>query len=1031
MSPPLRPEVAAAAWAARGAGISVVPPMEDGTKRPDGAWKRYQVTPATDDQVRTWYGRHTGLGFVTGAVSGGLQLFELDADFYAEFKATAQAVGLGPLLERIEAGYLERSPGGGWHLLYRCTVVKGNTKLAQKPGPIDPETGKPTTEVLIETRGEGGYVVVAPSNGKVHPSGGQYQLDRGGVESIATITGGEQDQLWALAKTFDQMPVEEGKGPLGGKKPIGAARPAGPTGHGEVRTGDDYNARMTWDDVIGGRGWTKLYARRETTYWRRPGKSEGWSATTNHNGSGLLWVFTTSSEFEAERSYDKFGAYATIEHRGSFESATKSLGDQGYGTFLGRVWDDEAGQWGEPEALQKPCPKGGKTRIVKDGERVPPPPKGCRAGGRKGGGPPPVEAATAQEPPIKRPEIEINTEWHKVVVAGIEALRADPDLYSRGDALVNVVQEEDDELRISTRLTIKGIAGSPKVITISDSNIGCRLTEFSSLYSWKPDKAGELIAVSVRPPDWMIKAIATRKHYPGIRRLEAVVECPFPRPDGSIVEAKGYDRATATLFLPSIDFSQVPERPDREAARVAWDRIKAYVREFPFATEDDRVIYLAGLLTVIARPAIVGPVPGIAVIGNKAGTGKGLLIDAMTIPGTGRPCPTSTYPDSKEEATKVKVSIAKAAKVAVHFDNLEDGSSYGSGPLDSALTSTVADERQLGTNDSPPLPLRPAWFLSGNNVYPCKDAYRRWLVCNLKTELERPEERTDIEQKVLRAVILENRGPIVRDVLTILRAHTLAGRPQPDWPGFGSFEDWDLVVRGAVWFATDRDCLTTQRQAAADSPDRADKIALLEGLWELPEAKTGRRGVTSDEAVKLVESKTNEYETLRRALVARGRGGKPATSNQLGYILRSMVGSPIGGFKLLKHPILRHKVVAWVVEHTEDPQGGDGGIRGDDFGTPTRDFDDDSHTNTCRKNSESLMDRPDRSPPIPPSPPLSKEERRAAVRRWPDQWQQRYADLAGQLSESGHKFPSDEIEAFARIVAEMDEIRKQPTSGWD
>ena len=263
------------------------------------------------------------MGFVCGGASGGLELFEFDADFYDEFKATAAAVGLGELVKRIEAGYVERSPGGGWHLLYRCPELRGSAKLAQQPGPPDAK-GRPTVEVLIETRGEGGYVVVAPTFGKVHPSGKSYKLLKGGAATIADITDAEREALWSLARTFDRMPAPA--------EPAPEASQATPRRDGDkLRPGDDYNTRATWHETMSGHGWTPVYTRGDTTYWRRPGKSEGWSATTNHNGSGLLWMFTSSSQFEPSKSYTKFGAYAVLNQGGNHTLAAKSLGQQGYG----------------------------------------------------------------------------------------------------------------------------------------------------------------------------------------------------------------------------------------------------------------------------------------------------------------------------------------------------------------------------------------------------------------------------------------------------------------------------------------------------------------------------------------------------------------------------------------------------------------------------------------------------------------------------------------------------------------------------
>ena len=66
--------------------------------------------------------------------------------------------------------------------------------------------------------------------------------------------------------------------------------------------------------------------------WRRPGKSTGISATTGRNDGDNLYVFTTSTSFEAERPYSKFAAYAHLEFSGDFSAAAKALKAAGYGT---------------------------------------------------------------------------------------------------------------------------------------------------------------------------------------------------------------------------------------------------------------------------------------------------------------------------------------------------------------------------------------------------------------------------------------------------------------------------------------------------------------------------------------------------------------------------------------------------------------------------------------------------------------------------------------------------------------------------
>ena len=206
-------EMTAAALAWWEAGCSVVPVRADGSKQPVGdSWTRYQRQRASRDRVAAWFaGGHPGIGIVTGEVSGNLEMFELEgravdehlADMLRERMAAA---GHGSLWERLMTGYVERSPSGGLHLLYR---VEGgadrNTRLAQREARDDELTedeqallrdkGKRARRVLIETRGEGGFVVTAPSHGAVHASGHPWQVLAGGPGTIPTITAAERDAL--------------------------------------------------------------------------------------------------------------------------------------------------------------------------------------------------------------------------------------------------------------------------------------------------------------------------------------------------------------------------------------------------------------------------------------------------------------------------------------------------------------------------------------------------------------------------------------------------------------------------------------------------------------------------------------------------------------------------------------------------------------------------------------------------------------------------------------------------------------------
>lgn len=335
------------AVAAALAGICVLPARPDGSKRPwpnnQGTWDEYKTRRPTKDELSRWFHQQEaeGLGFVCGAVSGGLEMFEFeDMATYQAFLSLAEVMGVGDLVERVRSGYEESTPGGGIHWFYRCPDdVRQSKKLAQRPCPgaevCDlPKCSKgPTSRhVLVETRGNEGWGVVAPSGGRTHETGGSYTLLQGGIPTIETLTSAEREELWRVAKSLDEMPVREEAPP----PPRSQHEPGG------TRPGEIYNAQGTWDDVLAPHGWRRLSTRGGLTYWRRPGKDRGVSATTGLRNPGdptsdLLWVFSTSTPFEAEQGYSKYRAYAVLNHAGDWGAAARDLRSLGYAAPDGDV----------------------------------------------------------------------------------------------------------------------------------------------------------------------------------------------------------------------------------------------------------------------------------------------------------------------------------------------------------------------------------------------------------------------------------------------------------------------------------------------------------------------------------------------------------------------------------------------------------------------------------------------------------------------------------------------------------------------
>ncbi len=154
-----------------------------------------------------------GIGIVAGPVSGitladgtraTLEVLDFDgADVHARFLDLVAACGAGSLLERLVG---KETPGGGRHYGYLCVEWGASTTLAtRRLGPTPDGCAKTVT--LIETRGEGGQCVVAPTPPGIHPDHPTrgYTLVRGDWTQVPLITPKGRRVLWACARALDEV----------------------------------------------------------------------------------------------------------------------------------------------------------------------------------------------------------------------------------------------------------------------------------------------------------------------------------------------------------------------------------------------------------------------------------------------------------------------------------------------------------------------------------------------------------------------------------------------------------------------------------------------------------------------------------------------------------------------------------------------------------------------------------------------------------------------------------------------------------
>ncbi len=260
-----------------------------------GQWTKLATTDV--EVVRSWWKKHplSNVGVALGSGSG---IVSIDVDPPGGEAALA-AVSGGDLPATLE-----------------LTTGKGRSLIYSIPDslPSDPRTQAwkdASGQESIRLQGTGSQRVLPPS---LHPAGKHY-------EWVAGHGPGEIEAApmpsWLIVEMC---------------RPQQAAwsdpQTSGPTD--AYAPGAEYNKTKDWAGLLTRNGWKPAGGRGAVTYWTRPGKTGGVSATVGHynakDGTPALYVFTGNApHLMAGKCYDLFGAYARLEHHGDFSAAASAL----------------------------------------------------------------------------------------------------------------------------------------------------------------------------------------------------------------------------------------------------------------------------------------------------------------------------------------------------------------------------------------------------------------------------------------------------------------------------------------------------------------------------------------------------------------------------------------------------------------------------------------------------------------------------------------------------------------------------------
>jgi len=249
------------------------------------------------------YKSANGIGVICGSISGNIEVLDFDNHFGDAKEIISEFIEqIRPIYEKHKLP-IESTINGGFHLLYRCKTISGNTKLAQRPK-WNEKLHQFRPDTIIETRGEGGYIVAAPSPG--------YIVIRNSIYEIPEITSAERAEMLLVAQTFNTW--HELKNTEFETKD---------------RPGDIFNQSVTAggeakEALING-GWKEI----KTGIWRRPDKDDGISATFGKVAENIFYCFTSNGyPFEPNKAYTPFQVITLLKYKGDFKEHARILADR-------------------------------------------------------------------------------------------------------------------------------------------------------------------------------------------------------------------------------------------------------------------------------------------------------------------------------------------------------------------------------------------------------------------------------------------------------------------------------------------------------------------------------------------------------------------------------------------------------------------------------------------------------------------------------------------------------------------------------
>jgi hypothetical protein len=288
-------------------GYSIIPLNSDKTPKVK-SWTEYQKTRITDLSIF----KDNNIGLICGEISGNILVIDVDCKYdltgtlFQDLKELIQTSKEG-LFEKFQ---INTTIKNGFHLIFAChNKPIGNKKLASRLATDEEKEKGDKVKVLIETRGEGGYICYPPTTG--------YSILKEGYE---TLTDDEIDIVLSCCRSFNQIEVKE---PTFKNKVDESNYVTSPF--------DDYNKRGDCVQELINNGWKFVFEKGDNIHLKRPGATDSRVSGNFSKKHNKFFVFSTSTNFTELTGYSPVGVYCKLYFNDNWSECAKDLIAKGFG----------------------------------------------------------------------------------------------------------------------------------------------------------------------------------------------------------------------------------------------------------------------------------------------------------------------------------------------------------------------------------------------------------------------------------------------------------------------------------------------------------------------------------------------------------------------------------------------------------------------------------------------------------------------------------------------------------------------------